>query len=517
VTVRGLRAFILCLLAFALLPSAVQAAPVIHEFPVKTPSSDPFGIALGADGNMWFSEATSATETTGGNVGMITNGGAVTEFGGLSPNATAEDMTPGPAGKVWFTEADVNAIGSMTTASAVQEFPLSDGCTAPTGITDGPDGNLWFGVSCPAGFAVGRMTPTGTFTPFLVPTKAVGNHLVQSVAAGPDGNLWFTEPSINVIGRITTNGKITIFGGLTPHCQPWRITAGPNGNLWFTEPHADQIGEMTTAGGLVGEFPVASGSSPLGIAPAGDGTLWFTEYAGVGSVGQIAASGTVLGQWPLPVGGNPRNVAMGGSNVWFTESGGNSIGEVFLPHLNIRYVSYIPNFFIFKVAPLTGQGQRVNWLMESPGTHGIADSSGMRLFGFGPAGGPAAVPMGSVSSYVFEWAGMYVYNDPYEPAVTGTVTVPTLVSLQPGTTNVAQVVWAAADAPAGFAFDVQVRQPGSSVWITWRARQTILQSTFTPSDPLYTGPGAYSFRARLRHLADGTHSGYSKPASIALN
>jgi hypothetical protein len=156
-------------------------------------------------------------------------------------------------------------------------------------------------------------------------------------------------------------------------------------------------------------------------------------------------------------------------------------------------------------------------LIESPGTHGIADSSGMRLFGFGPAGGPAAAPMGSVSSYVFDWAGIYAYNDPYETAVTGTVRVPTLVSLLPGTTNVAQVVWASAAPPAGFVFDVQVRQPGSSAWITWRARQTTLQSTFTPSDPLYTGPGSYSFRARLRHLADGTHAGYSEPASITLN
>ena len=517
VTARRSRGLILGLAVFALLPAAAQAAPVIHEYPVKTASSDPYGIALGADGNMWFSEATTGSETAGGNIGTVDTGGTVTEFGGLSPNAAPEDMTSGPGGMVWFTESD-NAIGSMTTGAAVQELPLSSGCVEPIGLADGPDGNLWFGVTCPGGQAIGRMTPTGTFTSFLVPTNnGVGDHVVQSIAAGPDGNLWFTEPFANRVGRITTGGKITTFGGLTAHSEPWHITAGPNGNLWFTEPSADQIGEMTTAGALVGEFPVSPGSSPLGIAPAGDGTLWFTEYAGVGSIGQIAASGTVLGQWPLPLGGNPRNVAMGGSNVWFTESTGNRIGEVLLPHLNIRYVSYIPNFFIFKVAPLTGQGQRVNWLMESPGTHGIADSSGMNLFGFAPAGGAAAVPMGSVSSYVFNWAGIYAYDDPYEPAVTGTVRVPTLVSLLPGTTNVAQVVWAAADAPAGFVFDVQVRQPGTSAWITWRAHQTTLQSTFSPSDPLYTGPGIYAFRARLRHLADGTHSGYSEPAPITLN
>jgi streptogramin lyase len=77
--------------------ASAQATPVIHEFPLKTASSHPIGMALGADGNIWFAE-NSADQ-----VGMVTPGGVVTEFGGLSAGAGPENMTSGPAGKVWFT------------------------------------------------------------------------------------------------------------------------------------------------------------------------------------------------------------------------------------------------------------------------------------------------------------------------------------------------------------------------------------------------------------------------------
>jgi streptogramin lyase len=504
--------FVLCVAVSAVAPSAAQAAPIIHEFPVKTASSQPSGVALGADGNMWFSEFSADK------VGMITPSGAVTEYGGLTPNAEPAAMTPGPGGKVWFAEqGGSGAIGSVSTTGTVQELPLADGCDSVHGIAEGSDGNLWFGASCPGGPAIGRMTPTGTFTPFLVPTNnGVGDHSVESVTAGPDSNVWFTESHANRIGRITPQGKITTFGGLAANSEPTEITAA-NGNVWFTEANKDQIGEMTYNGTLVGEFPVAVHGRPLGIAPAADGYLWFTDANGLGKIGQMTTSGTILGEWPVPLGGNPQDIAMGNGNIWFTESSGNRIGEVLLPHVGIRYVSYNPDTFTPKVAPLTGQGQQVNWLMESPGAHGVADSSGMMLWGFTFGGFGAVYQVGTVTSYVFNSAGIYAYNDPYDPSVTGEVRVPTLVSLVPGTTNAAQVVWAATPAPGDFTYDVQVRQPGTSTWITWLGRQTIQQSTFTPSDPLYTGPGTYSFRARLRNRFSKTFSGYSEPASIPLN
>ena len=45
-------------------------------------------------------------------------------------------------------------------------------------------------------------------TEFVVPTTASD---ISSITAGPDGNLWFTEFDTNKIGRITPAGVFTEF------------------------------------------------------------------------------------------------------------------------------------------------------------------------------------------------------------------------------------------------------------------------------------------------------------------
>jgi virginiamycin B lyase len=73
-------------------------------------------------------------------------------------------------------------------------------------------------------------------------------HTANGIAVGPDGNLWFTEQSANLIGRITTAGTISQFGGLTAGAGPDLITAGPNGDphMWFTEFGGSRIGNIHT-------------------------------------------------------------------------------------------------------------------------------------------------------------------------------------------------------------------------------------------------------------------------------
>jgi hypothetical protein len=100
--------------------------------------------------------------------------------------------------------------------------------------------------------------------------------------------------------------------------------------------------------------------------------------------------------------------------------------------------------------------------------------------------------------------------------VAGSVSVPMSVQLLPGSTTQAQVTWASADAPRGFAFDIQVEAPGSSQFVDWLVGRTDPTRVFGPGDPFYVGPGTYSFRGRMRNLANGASSRYSDPASIVL-
>src|SRR2546428_673762 len=205
-----------------------------------------------------------------------------------TPGVTAEQITVGPDGNLWFSEPRGNKIARITPAGAITEFPIPSGAI-PQGITAGPDGNLWFAIY-PSG--IGRITPGGVITEFTIPT-----FLSEpiSITTGPDGNLWFTEGNANdngSIGRITPDGVITEFPLPRPtsgvRSAPVGIVAGPDGNLWFTEFNANNIGRITPAG-VISEFLIPSappsncdGSLCYSVAPnlitlGPDGNLWFTE------------------------------------------------------------------------------------------------------------------------------------------------------------------------------------------------------------------------------------------------
>jgi streptogramin lyase len=159
----------------------------------------------------------------------------------------------GSDGNLWFTESDVNRIGRVVLdsnfysnfvkgppfpAETLAEFALPTAGGSPFGIAPGPDGNLWFTEM--SGSRIGRITLQGSIIEFPTPTSNAGP---TGITAGPDGNIWFTEAYANQIGRITPQGAVTEFLVPTTGGSPQRITVGPDGNLWFTE-LADCIGRI---------------------------------------------------------------------------------------------------------------------------------------------------------------------------------------------------------------------------------------------------------------------------------
>ena len=58
-------------------------------------------------------------------------------------------------------------------AGTIKEFPIPTK-SAPIGITAGPDGNLWFTEITNGEGDIGRITPSGRFTVFPIPTANSG-------------------------------------------------------------------------------------------------------------------------------------------------------------------------------------------------------------------------------------------------------------------------------------------------------------------------------------------------------
>jgi streptogramin lyase len=304
------------------------SAQTITEFPLPAAQSNPFFIAAGPDGNLWFTEFSFNPK-----VARITVAGTVSEF------PTSHDVAPagiavGPDGNLWFTEAFLPdyhsfspAIGRITPAGVLTRFQLPESSN-PFDITAGPDGNLWFteSDSDPSRNRIGRITTAGVVTEFPIPTPGGP----RQITSGPDGSLWFTDLGANMIGRITTEGVITEFPIPTGSSGPEGITAGPDGNLWFTESEGNKIGRITPTGSVT-EFPIPTAqSSPFEITVGPDGNLWFTERV-ANQIGRITPAGLIT-EFPIPTPASlPSGITMGpDGNIWFTELVGNKIGRLAL-------------------------------------------------------------------------------------------------------------------------------------------------------------------------------------------
>ncbi len=295
--------------------SSIPVQGSITEYPVPTAASEPWGIAAGPDGAIWF------TEFAGNKIGRITTAGVVTEYPVPTASSQPNSITAGPDGALWFLEQEGNKVGRITTAGSVTEYSIPTTSSLPEIITVGPDGALWFTEV----YKIGRLTVSGVFTEYTVPTT---NSDLGAIAAGPDGALWFTENSGNKIGRITTTGSVSEYSVPTSGSEPEGITVGPDGALWFVEWLGSKIGRITTTGSIT-EYSVpglARWGGGLGITTGPDGALWFSGSYYIGRIDTTGALTTY--SIPNPWSGAVVLVVGADQAIWFAEGGGNVIGRI---------------------------------------------------------------------------------------------------------------------------------------------------------------------------------------------
>jgi streptogramin lyase len=317
--------------------SALAAVGDITEYPVPT-ASGLVRITMGPDGNVWF------TESVANRVAKITTSGAVTEYALPTAGRLPGDIAVGPDGNLWFTESGSGTggyIASVTTSGLFTEYPIPMANSPSGGLAVGADGNLWFasqvsgagkvasgGLSkvASSGASVVKVTTSGIFTMFPVPTDGIPNDFV----AGPDGNLWFTEANVDRVGNVTTSGNFSPEHQLPNlgNSSLWQIASGPDGNLWFTDYFANKVAKMTTAGVFTEYSIPTANSNPTGIAGGPDGNVWFTEYNG-NKVARVTPSGVFTEYVPPTASSGPYAIAMGPDRkMWFTEYTANNVAKI---------------------------------------------------------------------------------------------------------------------------------------------------------------------------------------------
>jgi len=260
----------------------------------RLPDDDGFlMVTQGTDHSLWV------TSPERGSVFRLRPDGTSTEY--PVQNRSPYAIALGPDGNIWFTAPGVFSptiatpwvVGRITNDGQLTLFPVPAYATVSGGITGGPDGNLWIAVE--AANKIVRLTLKGQATEFPLPKAGSKPRAIQR---GTGGDLWFTEFAGNRIGRITTKGVITEYDLPHPGSQPESIVQAPDGNMWFTEaadippgvnPAGNRIGRIT-AQGAISELAVPGSFTPLEIAVGPDGNLWFSELYPL--IGRVTLGGT---------------------------------------------------------------------------------------------------------------------------------------------------------------------------------------------------------------------------------
>lgn len=239
----------------------------ITEFQIGSPGNQLFffGITRGPDGALWFVVNCCGPEN--GMIGRITTKGAV-KFYPVAPGTSPAVGIISYRGQLWYTATNSGAdrsqgfIQRMDTGGHVTgNFAIPTPYSDPSRLARGRDGNLYFTEqgavgangrrepTHPAPGKIGRITPTGSITEFIIPEQAFPDFVANpaGISSGPDGNIWFTEYSYlaedtgeqhggNKIGRLNIlTGEITEFPLPTAFARADGITSGPGGRMFFVQ------------------------------------------------------------------------------------------------------------------------------------------------------------------------------------------------------------------------------------------------------------------------------------------
>jgi streptogramin lyase len=285
------------------------AGTLLHEYAVPSSDAQPYDIAAGPDGNLWFTENNSS-EDAPDNIGRVTPGGDMEEIPLSTCICFPFGITTGPDGNIWASE-ELGATPEMEGGSygtvdrvtsdgkAIDRFAVSTTeAVLPSEVAAGPDGNVWFGEISGERHSVGRVTPAGVVTEFVIPAT---NASTPSIATGPDGRIWLTKSSVSEDFVVILRPDGSFVRELPVHPTPLSLTIGPDGNMWFVASQDNEVGRIHTAQtGHKYVIDIAPGFAPFErVAGMGKTVDWIFEAPGNHSV-HDATGMALFDSGPLP-------------------------------------------------------------------------------------------------------------------------------------------------------------------------------------------------------------------------
>lgn len=304
-------------------PAPPYVPHVSSSYAAVSKNALPLGIALGTDGNIWF------TEFKASKIGQLNHKPSITENKTPSSNAQPNGISTGPNnGLMWFTETALGKVAefSLNSPPVITEFPLtvaSGPAPRPANISLGSDGNMW--VTDPGTDSIWKVDQKGNATQYKVSPGADPT----SITTGPDGANWFVEPGLDKIGRLPIAGSpLTEYPVGAHHARLTSIAAATDGGLWFIEQAEAEIVRMSVTGVVTAEYSLSPAKQPNQLLQGVDGNFYFTDTQG-NNIGRFLYSSQKVNLYSIPTANSkPTNMVLGPDNqIYFTEPGADALGQ----------------------------------------------------------------------------------------------------------------------------------------------------------------------------------------------
>lgn len=222
--------------------------------------------------------------------------------------------------------------GKPGSTGKFKEFPLPVPSSVPGVVAIDSDDSVWFTMGG-GGFAnlanpplshVGRMTSDGDLTVYTLPQEHAGP---SGISLGSHGTAYVTEFFGNSIAKIDSNTKtVREFTIPTPDSWPTGIGQDSKGAVWFNETKGNKVGKLTPDGVIL-EYPVPTPNArATGLVVDKDDRVWIAERD-TNKIGCLRQDGTFV-EYAIPTADSkPTGIAVDADNsIWFSEREGNKIG-----------------------------------------------------------------------------------------------------------------------------------------------------------------------------------------------
>ncbi len=254
-----------------------------------------WGIAVdNSRGIVWFAE-----EMSNAIWAFNINNQVFTEYPITTPDSNPYQVALDPSGNVWFTEFSGNKIGEVLVNGSMREFQIPIASSNPTGLAIDPKtGRVWFNLLDTSGisdeFYVGSFY-NGSFT-FNDITSLVDTPV--GIAIDSSGNLWLTQHGASLVSEFNpvTHYFRTISTSIPPPgaSYPYFVYVNNStGKIWFNEHYGNTISVFDPTSNTLVEYEIPSRnpgdgniSGALTMTLASDGTPWFTELY-TGKIGMV--------------------------------------------------------------------------------------------------------------------------------------------------------------------------------------------------------------------------------------